>query len=464
MRTIVWCCVLCALAVFVQSVPAFAGSGVAREHELLQALLRLGLTERGAHAMLVQLTSAAPHRLSGSRGAAAAVELMESTMKKHGLENVHREGVMVPHWERGEVESAVIAPSEKHHSISLGVCALGGSIGTSKSGIEAPVVEVKSFEELHALGDRAKGKIVFFNRPMDPAKLYTFEAYGGAVDQRTHGATEAAKAGGVAALVRSMTLALDTVPHTGAMIYTEGVERVPSAAVSTVGANLLDELLVRDHDVVVRLTLDCRPLADEPSANVVGEITGSERPGEVIVLGGHLDCWDKGMGAHDDGAGCVQAIEALELLRKANVKPRRTIRAVLFMNEENGGRGAKAYPIAPERAWEHQIAALESDAGGFAPRGISVQADSSVLERVLGWKKLFDEIDAGKIQKGGSGSDISDLAERGVPAFGLTVENHRYFNYHHSDNDTIDKVDPRELEMGAIVEALFAYMVSEEGL
>ncbi len=440
------------------------GEGVARFGDVSKKLLDNGLVEGEARAMLVELTTAAPHRLSGSAGAARAVALMKSVMEKRGLDNVHLEHVMVPHWDRGTVEKAVILPSAKHRSVELEVCALGGSIGTPGEGIEAPVAEVRSFEELKSLGDSAKGKIIFYNRPMDPSKLYTFEAYGGAVDQRSRGAIEAAKMGGVAALVRSMTLAHDDVPHTGAMGYISGVQKVPGAAVSTIGADALDGLLRRDGEVVLQLTLDCRTLADEPSANVVGEITGSEKPNEVIVVSGHLDCWDKGMGAHDDGSGCVQAIEALNLLKRCGIRPKRTIRAVLFMNEENGGRGAQAYVAAPERARERQIAAIESDAGGFAPRGISVQADSTVLTKVLQWKQLFAALDACKIQKGGSGADVSALADKGTPSFGLMVENHRYFDYHHSDNDTIDKVNERELEMGAIVEALFCYLVSEEGL
>jgi Zn-dependent M28 family amino/carboxypeptidase len=325
-------------------------------------------------------------------------------------------------------------------------------------------VEVRSFDELRALGDRAKGKIVFFNRPMDPTLLNTFEAYGGAVDQRGSGAVEAAKAGAVAALVRSVTLARDNVPHTGAMHYDAAVPKAPAAAVGTLDANLISALLRKGENVVIRLRLSCETLPDAPSGNVLGQITGWEKPDEVIVVGGHLDSWDKGTGAHDDGSGCMQAIEVLNLFKKLNMRPRRTIRAVMFMNEENGNRGGKAYPKAPGRAHERQIAAIESDAGGFAPRGLSVEADSLVFERVLRWRPLFASLNAGDIVRGGSGVDIDPLVKGGTAGIGVIVENHRYFDYHHSANDTIDKVNPRELEMGAIVQALLCYLISEEGL
>ena len=427
-------------------------------------LLETGLTRCEGFRLLKELTLQVPHRLSGSPGAAQAVELTRKMMEDKGFNRVHLEKVMVPHWVRGPAEEAVITGPASKRDTRLTICALGGSIATPAEGIEAEVVEVKSFEQLHALGDAARGKIIFFNRPMDPTKLNTFEAYGGAVDQRSRGAVEAAKAGGVAALVRSMTLALDDVPHTGAMGYLDSVKKVPAAAISTVGAELLSRLLAREKSVRIRMKLTCQTLPDEPSANVVGEITGSEKPGEVIVVGGHLDCWDKGQGAHDDGGGCMQAIEALSLIKSLGLRPKRTIRAVMFMNEENGDRGGKAYPVAPERAGEKTVAAMESDAGSFTPRAIGIQADSAIVKEVQRWQPLFDRLNVSHLDVGYSGVDVSPTVEKGVPGFGLGVETHRYFDVHHSDNDTIDKVNPRELEMGAIVEALLCYLISEEGL
>jgi hypothetical protein len=414
--------------------------------------------------MLAALTDAAPHRLSGSPGAAAAIELTHQFMNDLGFDGVHREEVMVPRWIRGSVEEAAIVNSRTLGTVPLTVCALGGSIGTPPLGIVAGVVEVRSFEELRSLGRRAEGKIVFFNRPFDPTKLDTFDGYSGAVDQRVRGAIEAATVGAVAALVRSVTTSHDDHPHTGMMRYQEGISRIPSAALSVSAATLLSNLLSREPDLSVRLDLSCTTLPDVPSANVMGELTGSEFPREVILVGGHLDAWDKGSGAHDDGAGCVQAIEALRLLKAIGIKPKKTIRAVLFINEENGLRGGKAYPVSAHREGEYHVAAIESDRGGFAPRGMTVESDSTFLAKLIRWRPLFERMGAGNIVAGGSGVDISPLVERGTPGIGLFPETSRYFDYHHSDLDTIDKVNPRELEMGAIVEALLCYLLSEQGL
>lgn len=430
---------------------------------LAGALLRSGLGRLGAYSMLERLTSHAGRRLSGSAGADTAVELAKKLMEERGFSNVHLEHVMVPRWERGTTEKAFLEVSGKMRT-SLSVCALGGSIATPAGGIRAGVVEVKSFEELERLGSAASGKIIFFNRPMDPTLLNTFEAYGGAVEQRSRGAIQGARSGGVAVLVRSMTLAIDSVPHTGGMAYLDSVKKIPAAAISTRDADNLSLLLRQATPLRVRLILSCRTFPDVPSANVAGEITGTERPGEVVVVGGHLDAWDKGSGAHDDGSGCVQAIEALDLLRRLGLKPARTIRAVMFMNEENGLRGGRGYVADPLRRSETHTAMIESDAGGFAPRGFYVEADSSVRAQVSRWKPVMETVDAGRLLPGRSGSDISPMVATGVPGFGLNPENHRYFDYHHSDKDTPDKVNPREIEMGAIAEALLAYIIAQEGL
>lgn len=426
-------------------------------------LLRTGLSREGAYAMLEHLTSKAPHRLSGSTGAEVAVGVAKSFMESRGFSNVHMERVMVPRWERGKTEKAVLTIQGKR-STPIHCCALGGSIGTPAGGVTGEIVEVKSFEDVDRLGNSAAGKIIFYDRPMDPALLNTFEAYGGAVDQRSRGAVHGAKAGAVAVLVRSMSLAIDTVPHTGGMGYEEGVKKIPAAAISTLDAEHMSALLHAGKRLSVTLTLSCRTLPDAPSANVVGEITGSEYPGEVIVIGGHLDDWDKGAGAHDDGSGCVQAIEAVDLIRTLGLRPARTIRAVMFMNEENGVRGGKAYVADTLRRSETHAAMIESDAGGFAPRGFYVDADSTVRAYVSRWKPYLESVNAGRLLAGRSGVDVSPMVATGVPGFGLDPENQRYFDYHHSDKDTPDKVNPRELELGAVAEALLAYMISQEGL
>ena len=420
-----------------------------------------GLTELRAFTMLTELTGTIGSRISGSPQAAKAVEWGKKTMLQCGFDSVYLQPVMVPRWVRGSVEHAWILDGKKE--IPLTICALGGSIATPKKGITAEVIEVHSLEEAKNLGEKAKGKIVFYNRPMDPTKVQTMEAYGGAVDQRGGGAIEAARVGGVAALVRSMSLAIDDVPHTGAMHYNDSIPKIPSAAVSTVGANFLSEMLKAGKKIRVKIALSCETLPDVESANVIGEVRGSEKPGEVIVIGGHLDSWDKGQGAHDDGAGAVQSMEALRLLKELGLRPKRTIRCVLFMNEENGLRGGKAYAAAKRPAGEKDIAAIETDAGGFAPLGFGVSTDSARFEKIKKFSVALEEIGADRIQKGGGGADISPLAEAGVPMIGLMPENQRYFDYHHSDKDTIDKVNPRELELGAVAIAIFAYEIAQEG-
>ncbi|MCH7905227.1 MAG: M20/M25/M40 family metallo-hydrolase [Armatimonadetes bacterium] len=422
-------------------------------------LLARGLTDLGAYEMLYELCTTIGGRLSGSPEAARAVIWTALQMDEIGLSNIRQIRCMVPHWVRGATErAAIIVSDDRVHGLSI--CALGGSVGTPVGGIEAEVVEVKSLEEAENLGERGKGKIVFFNRGFDPTLPTTFAAYGGTVDQRSGGASAAAKSGAVAVLVRSMTLAKDDEPHTGAMRYSEG-RRIPAAALGIQSADRLSAALKRGP-VTVRLELSCRSLPDEPSANVLGEIVGSEMPNEVIVMGGHLDSWDLGQGAHDDGAGVTQALEALRLLKELGLRPKRTIRVVAFMNEENGLRGATAYAEMAANADEVHYAAIESDAGGFMPRAFSVT--ESKLERVQEWAPLFQVFGIERFTPGGGGADINPLGPLGTTLFGLRPDNQRYFDYHHSRNDTIDKVNARELEMGAMAMALLAWLISEEGL
>lgn len=428
---------------------------------LAQKIVREALVTNKAYEMLHELCTKVGTRLSGSAGAAKAVIWGKKNMEELGFENVHLEPVMVPHWMRGTEEKGFIFfPGGKREKINI--TALGGSIATPKQGIVAEVIEVKSFEEVRALGAKAKGKIIFFNRPMDRALISTGAAYGGAVNQRGRGAVETAAVGGVAALVRSMTTRLDDYPHTGAMGYVDSIKKVPTAAISTIGAERLSKLLASGKHIQVYLKLSAETLPDVESANVVGELRGTEKPEEVIVMGGHLDSWDKGQGAHDDGTGIVHSLEALRLLKSLGVKPKRTIRVVLFMNEENGLRGGTAY-ASKERPGEKHIAAIESDGGGFTPRGFGVN-DSLAHLKISGWASTFSFIGADKIQRGGGGADISPLMRKGVPGIGLNVDGHRYFDYHHSDHDTIDKVNERELALGAAAMSILAYMIAQEGL
>ena len=427
---------------------------------LAQAIVREALGSNHSYTLLNDLVTNVGNRLSGSPGNAKAVAWAKNTMERLGFENVRLEPVMVPKWVRGNVEEAfILHPDGKREKVKI--AALGGSIATPNKGITAGVVEVKSFEELRSLGAAAKGKIVFFNRPMDRTLMTTFAGYSGAVNQRGRGAVEAAYAGGVAALVRSMTTRLDDVPHTGGMGYADTVAKVPTAAVSTVGAERLSTLLKEGKNIRLYIKLSAQSYPDVESANVLGELRGTERPEEVVVIGGHLDSWDKGQGAHDDGAGCVHAIEALRILKSLGVQPKRTIRAVMFANEENGLRGGTAY-AAQDRPGEKHIAAIESDAGGFAPRAFGVSEPA--YEKILAWAPVLRFVGIDRVQRGGGGADIGPLMHKGVPGLGLAPEGHRYFDYHHSDSDTIDKVNERELALGSAAMALMAWLVSQEGI
>lgn len=429
---------------------------------LAVSIFKTSLRSGRAYEVLTELTTKIGSRLSGSINAAKAVTWTKNKMEEFGFENVHLEPCMVPHWVRGDVEEgSILLPGGK--KIPIAVAALGGSVATPAGGITAEVVEVHSFKELDDLGAKAKGKIVFFNRPFDETLFNTFEAYGGAVDQRWAGSIQTAKAGGVLALVRSVSPHLDNVPHVGVMGYADSVVKVPGVAISTTGANRLSELLKENANLQVSINVTCQTLPDVESANVVGEIRGTEFPDQVIVVGGHLDSWDKGQGAHDDGAGVVQSMEALRLLKQLGLKPKRTIRAVAFMNEENGGRGGEAY-AAKDRPGETHIAAIESDMGGFMPRGFGISTDSVRFQRIARWAHLFSPIWADRMVVGGGGTDISYLEKKNVPQIALIPDMQRYFTYHHSDNDTIDKVDERELELGAACLAILTYVLAQEGV
>lgn len=426
----------------------------ANQKTVIDSIRDKGLSELGAFRLLSELTTKIGGRVSGSPEAAKAVVWVGNQLKEMGATNVTEVPCMVPHWVRGKGEYAMM---DEHWKLSI--CALGGSVATPHSGIEAEVIEVKSLKEAEELGDRAKGKIVFYNRGFDPTLPNTFAAYGRAVDQRFGGATAAAKSGAVAVLVRSMTLAKDDAPHAGAMGYGEGPQ-IPAAALGIQSADKLSESIKRGK-TKVKLVLNCKTLPDAPSANVLGEIKGSEHPEEVIVMGGHLDSWDLGQGAHDDGAGVTQAMEALRLIKQLGLKPKRTIRVVAWMNEENGSRGAEAYAAYATKANEKHFAAMESDSGGFMPRAFGVSEEK--LERVKAWQPLLQDFGIEKFVPGGSDADNGPLKPLGTILFALQPENQRYFDYHHSRNDTIDKVNPRELEMGAIAMSSLAWLLSEEG-
>lgn len=423
-----------------------------------QALAKKGLAEQQAHAMLRELTEGVGHRLAGSEGAEKAVGWGETTMRTLGFQNVRRQPCPVPHWVRGDTEKAEILGGP-----SLTLCALGNSAATPKGGLTAEVIEVKSLQEAEKLGARARGKILFFNRPFDPTFVRTMSAYGAAGDQRFSGPALAAKLGAVASLSRSLTEAHDDVPHTGTTRFEN--TRIPAAALSLVAADRLSAALKANPALQVKMELNCETLPDGVSANVIGEIVGTEKPKEVIVMGGHLDSWDKGTGAHDDGAGCVLAIEALRLIKDLGWRPKRTIRVVLWMNEEISGTGSEAYADWAKASGERHVAGIESDSGGFAPRGFSTSLTDAKARKVRSWLPALALVEADRLKTGGGGgADVAPLGAMGTALFGLEVESQRYFDYHHSTKDTLDKVHPRELELGAISVAILAWLISENGL
>lgn len=424
-------------------------------------LLRDALRSGEAYAKLQALCQSAPRRLAGTSGAEDALRWAEERLRADGFENVRRESCPVPLWKRGKLAKLTqtnLPPERRAH---LPILALGGSIGTPKEGLRAPLLIVQSFEELRSRASEARGAIVLFNRPMDPTLFDPFQAYGQAVEQRSRGAIEAAKQGALAAIVRSMTLRLDDLPHTGAMHYEEGVPKIPSAAISTAGAERLASLVAQGQRVELQLELDCESLGMGESSNLIGEWTGREWPEQVVLLGGHIDAWDVGQGAHDDGAGCVQAMEALRLIRQRGLRPRRTLRVVLFMNEEFGLDGAKTYHSNQKAALEQHVLAIESDRGGFVPRGFTSNANAAARAQLEPLRLLLESAGAGQLIQGGGGPDLGPLQQSGVTVMGLYPDPQRYFDLHHSTADTIDKVHPRELELGAGVMAAMAWFVAE---
>ena len=437
----------------------------AQDDTTVKTIFDEALRNGKSYEMLEHLTKKVGPRLSGSPGAAAAVEWSRHVMEDFGFDSVWLQPVMVPHWVRGQQEMARIINSNKMGTVSVNVCALGGSVGTGPGGLVSQIVEVKSFDELKQLGVKGvKGKWVFFNRPMDPTKINTFTAYSGAVDQRGSGASEAAKYGAIGAIVRSMGLNSEEYPHTGGVRYAPNIPQLPAVAISTRHADLLSKLLKDDKDLQLYVETHCETLPDAPSYNVIGELRGSEYNDEIIVVSGHLDSWDLAEGAHDDGAGCVQSIEVLRLFKLMGYKPKRTIRAVMYMNEENGLRGGLKYAEMALKNKEKHIAAIESDRGGFTPRGFSMAADDAVKQKVQSWQSLFKPFDVWDFTQEGGGADIGPLANQGVPLFGFVPDSQRYFDYHHTPEDTFDKVNKRELELGSGAMAALVYLMDKYGL
>ena len=432
----------------------------------IRKIYDMSLLNGKSYSWLDHLSNEIGARLSGSYGAEQAVEYTKAELEKLGLDKVWLQPVMVPKWTRGEREFAYVQTGPGA-TRNVNITALGGSIATPGGGTKAKVIEVQGIEQLKEYGrENIEGKIVFYNRPMRADHIQTFEAYGGCVDQRYSGAKEAAKYGAVGVIVRSMNLRMDDFPHTGSMSYGDlpVKDRIPAAAISTNDAQYLSGILKVQEDAELYFKLNCEQHEDVESYNVIGEITGSEYPDEVMVVGGHLDSWDLGDGSHDDGAGVVQSMEVLRLMKETGYTPKRTIRVVLFMNEENGLRGGKKYAEVAKSNGENHVFALESDAGGFTPRGFSITATDAQFNKILSWRELFEPYLIHYFKQGGSGADIGPLEGGQTVLAGLRPDSQRYFDYHHAANDTFDKVNKRELELGAATMTSLMYLVDKYGL
>lgn len=421
----------------------------ARYRETADRIIAAALADSAAYDRLAELTDRFGARFSGTEDLERALDWILAEMERDGLAHVRGEPAMVPVWVRGEESAELLAP----RPTTLPMLGLGGSVGTPDGGITAEVLVVSGFDDLEARGADARGKIVLFDVP--------FTNYGETVQYRGNGAVAAARHGAVAGLIRSVTPYSQRTPHTGAMGYADSVPKIPHAAITVEDAVMLHRMQDRGERIVVRLRMSARTLPDRESRNVIGELVGSERPDEVVVLGGHIDSWDVGQGAMDDGGGVVAAWEVLRLLKRLGLTPRRTIRVVGWTNEENGLRGGTAYRDAHQDALGRHVLAIESDGGVFAPEGFGFTGSDAAFAIVQQVGTLLEGIGAGRITRGGGGADIGPIMREGVPGMGLDVDGTRYFWYHHTDADTIDKLDPREMGLCVAAMAVMAYVVAD---
>ncbi|HWS56148.1 MAG TPA: M20/M25/M40 family metallo-hydrolase [Pyrinomonadaceae bacterium] len=414
-------------------------------------IIGAALTSDVAYQRLALLTDRFGHRLSGSESLRRAIEWALAEMRRDGLDNVRGERVMVPHWVRGEESLEVVEPAARR----LSLLGLGGSVGTPPEGVTAEALVVRSFDELDAAGERARGKIVVYNVP--------FTNYGATVQYRGAGASRAARWGARAALVRSVTPVSLQTPHTGSLRYAEDQPRIPAAAITIEGAEFLQRMQERGERVRLRLRMGARALPDAESFNVVAELKGAERPEEIVLVSGHFDSWDVGQGAHDDGGGCIAAWEAVRLLKTLNLRPRRTVRAVLYTNEENGLRGGTAYRDAHRAELPNHLLAIESDSGVYRPTGFGLAASAppQVRADLREIATLLEGIRAGRIDPDGGGADIGPIMREGVTGMSLNVDGTHYFDIHHTEADTLDKVDPQEFAACVATMAVMAYVVAD---
>lgn len=415
-----------------------------------------------AYENLRVLTKQIGGRLAGSPGMVKAEAWGTKTMKESGAAKTWLQECMVPHWVRGGRDEA----SAEYNKVKkmLDIVALGNSVGTGPKGLKAEVIEVKSFAELEEKKDLVKGKIVFYNYKFNPTFVKTFNAYGDAVRYRGQGPSLAAKYGAAGVIVRSMSQSTDNNPHTGSTRYDSAYPKLPAVAIGLKDADELSTLL-KTKPVSVSLKTNGHFLPDTIGHNVIGELAGSTYPDEIITIGGHLDSWDNCEGAHDDGTGCVQTMEILRSFVALGYKPKRTIRFVLFANEENGLRGGTKYAAEAKAKNEKHIFALESDAGGFTPRGFGFTVSDAQYQKILSWKPLLEPYGSSDLSRDGGGADIGPLNRTfGTPVAELTPDSQRYFDLHHSRNDVFENVNKRELELGAVNMAALIYLIDKYGL
>ena len=438
---------------------AFVLNAQKNDSTFIKSIYNEALSRGESYQNLKSLCKDIGARLSGSAEAAMAIEWGKKKMESYQFDAVYLQEIKVPHWERGTKESGWIR-AKKGQLIKVNLLALGGSIGTNGL-LEGELVLFNHIDELKKASKSAvEGKIVFINQPMNEAEINTFKAYGGCYTLRGTGAVEGAKLGAKAVLIRSIGMPVDKHPHTGSMHYEASVAKIPAAALSTEDAEMLAQLLQKEKAEFV-LEMDCRDYEDAVSYNVIGELKGTTHPNEIITFGGHLDSWDTGEGAHDDGAGIVHCLEALRILNKLNYKPKHTLRLVFFMNEENGNKGGKTYATWSKNKNEQQIAALESDRGGFSPRGFQCDGNETYQALLKSFAPSYANYELSEFGKGYGGVDISPLKDEspGIPLFGFVPDSQRYFDFHHAPSDVFESVNKRELELGAAAISSMIYLL-----
>lgn len=429
----------------------------AQYRESASRLIGAALTDDDGYQKLSYLCDRIGNRLSGSASLERAITWSAEQMKRDGLRNVVTPAVKVPHWVRGRESAELVEPVRR----VLPMLGLGGSVGTPAAGVSAAVVSVTSFSELDRLGEAGvRGKIVLFNVP--------YEGYGKTVQYRVSGASRAGKLGAVGTLLRSVGSSSLQTPHTGVMDYENGAPQVPAAAITPEDAQLIQRLIDSGETVRVTLKMEAKSLPDATSANVIGEIPGREKPEEIVVMGGHIDSWDVGQGAQDDGSGCVAALQAAALVQKLNLRPRRTLRVAFWTNEENGTRGAQAYHKWAGESVRKHVAAIEMDGGAEKPTGFGLTVmgpgasrndAAQAKARQIG--KMLDGIEAGTIFSRGGGADIAPLMQDGVPGLGLITVGTHYFDWHHTQADTVDKVKPQDFRLNIAAMAVMAYTLAD---